>query len=212
MSGFDSVRGVLNFRRNTVPAYRDIRDRPTWELLDILYWDNRTDPSLTDQDSPNRPLEIISPQFTMTGISGFYVRRMMRIDNEGTRFYDGVRDLSAVNILFETNTNNLFQIYQDMRLVGANNSQHLHCNALTSFTNPIAALSLFPILPPELQDVVNEIVSGLPPVRIEDLTVYNLSVTSASGTWTGATNVLINPLEFDLTTLTVPVRIYRALN
>ena len=212
MSGYENIKGVLNFRRNTVPAYRDIRDRPTWELLDVLYWDNRTDPGLTDPTTPNRPLEIISPQFTMTGISGFYVRRMLRIDNEGERFYDGVRDLSAINILFETNTNNLFQIYHDMRLVGANNSQHLHCNGLTSFVNPVAALGLFPILPPELQEVVNEIVSGLPPVRIEDLTIYNLSVTSASGTWTGATNVLINPLEFDLTTLTVPVRIYRALN
>jgi hypothetical protein len=210
MSGFGTVKGVLDYRRNTVPAYRDIRDRPTWELLDVLYWDNRTDPAVTDE--VNRPLEILSPQFTMTGISGFYVRRMLRIDSEGNRFYDGVRDLSAINVLFETNTNNLFQIYQDMRLAGANNSQHLHCNALTSFENPVAALGLFPILPPELQGIVNDIIAGLPPVRIEDLTIYNLSVTSASGTWTGATNVLINPLEFDIATLTVPVRIYRALN
>jgi hypothetical protein len=210
MSGYTNIKGVLNYRRNTVPAFRDIRDRPTWELLDILYWDNRTDPALSDPI--NRPLEIISPQFSMTGISGFYVRRMLRIDKDGERFYDGVRDLSAINVLFETNTNNLFQIYHDMRLVGGNNSQHLHCNALTSFVNPVAALSLFPILPPELQGIVDEIIASSPPVRIEDLTIYNLSVTSASGSWTGATNVLINPLEFDLTTLTVPVRIYRALN
>jgi hypothetical protein len=212
MSGFESIKGVLNYRRSTVPAYRDIRDRPTWELLDTLYWDNRTDPLLTDSPDANRPLELINPQISTTGISGFYVRRMLRIDSEGERFYDGVRDVSAFNILFETNTNGRFQVYQDMRLVGPGNTQHLHANVLASFADLVPILSLFPILPPEQQDVVDQIVADLPPLSAQDLPVYNLSVTSASGSWTGATNVVVSGPESDVAARTVPVRIYRALN
>lgn len=212
MSGYTNIKGVLDYRRSTVPAYRDIRDRPTWELLDTFYWDNRTDPSEIDISGANRPLEIINPQVSMTGISGFYVRRMLRISPTGERIYDGVRDVSAFNILFETNTNGQFQVYQDMRLVGPGNSQHLHCNVLASFENLVPILGLFPILPPELQGFVDEIVANSPPVRLEDLPVYNLSVTSASGSWTGATNVVVSGPESDIPTRTVPVRIYRALN
>jgi hypothetical protein len=60
MTSFESIKGVLNYRRSTVPPYRDIRDRPTWELLDTLYWDNRTNPDIfADMDPANSGLEYI---------------------------------------------------------------------------------------------------------------------------------------------------------
>jgi hypothetical protein len=210
MTSFESIKGVLNYRRSTVPPYRDIRDRPTWELLDTLYWDNRTDPDIfADMDPANSGLEYINSQISRAGMSGQSLRRMLRIDSAGNRFYDGTRDISTIYLLFQTNTNGVFQIYHDMRIVGGNNTQHLHCNALASFENPIAALGLFPIYPDGLQEIIDELVVGLPPVDVDNLPIYNMSVTSASGTWTGATN---SGAEFDLATLTIPVRIYRALN
>lgn len=211
MSGFDSTKGVLNYRRSTVPAYRDIRDRPTWELLDTLYWDNRIAP-IFPMDPANSGLEYINSQISKQGMSGQSLRRMLRLDSEGNRFYDGTRDISTIYLLFQTNTNSQFQILHDMRIVGGNNTQHLHCNALASFANPLAALGLFPIYPDGLQEIIDELVVGLPPIDIDNLPIYNMSVTSASGTWTGATNVVVNGAEFDLATLTIPVRIYRALN
>jgi hypothetical protein len=210
MSGFSGIKGVLDFRRSTVPQYRDIRDRPTWELLDTLYWDNRISPD--NMDPANSDLEYINSQISPQGMSGLSLRRMLRMDNSGVRYYDGTRDVSTIYLLFETNTNGEFQIYHDMRIVGGNNSQHLHCNALASFVNPIAALGLFPIYPEGLQEIIDELVVGLPPVDVDNLPIYNMSVTSASGTWTGATNVVVNGAEFDISTLTIPVRIYRALN
>jgi hypothetical protein len=211
MSGFESSRAVLEYRRKTVPPYRDIRDRPTWELLDTLYWDNRINPD-GFVDPANSGLEYINSQISRDGMSGLSLRRMLRIDEAGNRFYDGTRDVSTIYLLFQTNTNSRFQIYHDMRIVGGNNSQHLHCNALASFENPIAALGLFPILPEGLQEIIDDVVRDLPPVDVDNLPIYNMSVTSASGSWTGATNVVVNGAEFDLATLTIPVRIFRALN
>jgi hypothetical protein len=218
MSQYDLIRGNIEFRRKTTPPYRDIRDRPTWELLDVLYWNNDF---IAPIDPANREMEGFNVgldggmAFSAKGISGGYCRRLLRKDLEGVNFYDGTREFSKLEILFNTNTNTSFQILQDMRFAGPNNSQSLHANGLTTFDNLAEiALTLFPTVFNVLTDDVIEAILALLEAnggaRRNEL--YNLSVTAASGSWTGATNVLINPAEFDPVLKEVPVRIYRALN
>ena len=218
MSQYDLIASNIYWRRKTTPPYRDIRDRPTWELLDVLYWNNNFIPPL---DPSNREMEGFNvgldggSMFSAKGVSGGYCRRLLRKDLEGTNFYDGTREFSKLEILFETNTNSKFQILQDMRFAGPNNSQSLHANGLTTFDNLAEiALTLFPTVFNVLDDEVIEAVLALLEANGGETRneLYNLSVTAASGSWAGATNVLINPAEFDPVLKEVPVRIYRALN
>lgn len=218
MSQYNLVASNIAWRRKTTPPYRDIRDRPTWELLDVLYWNNDfifpLDPANREMEGFNTPLSG-GMAFSAQGISGGYCRRLLRKDVEGTNFYDGTREFSKLEILFNTNTNSSFQIMQDMRFAGPSNSQSLHANGLTTFDNLAEiALTLFPtvfnVLEPEVIDAVLALLEANGGAARNEL--YNLSVTAASGSWTGATNILINPAEFDAGSKEVPVRIYRALN
>jgi hypothetical protein len=219
MSQFELTKGIIEYRRKTTPPYRDIRDRTTWELLDVLWWNNDF---LFPIDPANREMEgfnvglMTGSAFSANGVSGGYCRRLLRKGEGGVNFYDGTREFSKLEILFNTRTNNSFQILQDMRFAGPNNSQSLHANGLTTFENLAEiALTLFPSVFNVLEPAVIEAVLALIEAnqtgeRVNEL--YNLSVTAASGSWSGATNVLIDPQDFDPVNKEVPVRIFRALN
>jgi len=212
MSSYFEKSQVLTYRRSTVPLYRDIRDRPTWELLDVLYWSN----NFVD-DADNRVFELQDVNVSLDGIAGSYLRRMQRYDARNNRyFYDGTRQLSKVHLLLQTNTTESLIMFEDMHIVGANNSQFLVANGATAFADlGGTGLGLFgniaQALPPDIADAFIELLAE----KFSDAPTfagYMLSVTSASGSWSGATNVVINSVEYDPDTLIQPVRIYRALN
>jgi hypothetical protein len=200
--GFDTKKAVLDHRRAVVPTYRDIRDRPTWELLDVLILEN--DPATNYGGG----VETALINFNDSGIMGSYVRRISRKDFNGNLVFDGTRQMSQLAMPFGSNTNNELTLLEDFYLIGPNNSQNLHANGQDSFAESeieagvrvrIPFLSyLFPDIPP--------------PEALRSLPVYNLSVTFGSGSWTNATNVIINPRNFDPITNEQPVEIYRALN
>jgi len=200
--GFASKKGLLEHRRAVVPPYRDIRDRPTWELLDVLILEN--DPSTNFGGG----VETVLINFNDSGILGSYVRRIMRVDTAGNLYSDGTRQMSQLAMPFGSSTNEKLTLLEDFYLIGPDNSQNLHANGQDSFAETeieagvrvrIPFLSyLFPEIPP--------------PEALLSLPVYNLSVTFSSGSWTTATNVIINPRSFDPITNRQPIEIYRALN
>lgn len=213
MSSFYERSQVLTYRRSTTPQYRDIRDRPTWELLDVVYWSN----NFVD-DEENRPFELQDVNISIDGMAGSYLRRLQRFDaRSGRFFYDGMRQLSKIHFLLQTNTTNSLIMFEDMKIVGPDNSQFLVANGATAFADlGSTGLGLFgniaQAFPPELaESFLNLLVERFSDSR-PTLQGYMLSVTSASGSWTGATNIVINSSEYDPDTLIQPVRIYRAIN
>jgi hypothetical protein len=212
MASFFERSKTLAFRRETTPQYRDIRDRPTWELLDVVYWSNdfETDPENSD-------FELQDVNISLDGMAGSYLRRLQRFDPRENRFfYDGTRQLSKIHFLLQTNTTNSLIMFEDMHIVGPDNSQFLVANGATAFADLGATgLGLFgniaQAFPPELAEAFLNLLAE----KFSDSAPfqgYMLSVTSASGSWSGATNVVINSVEYDPDSLIQPVRIYRALN
>lgn len=128
---------------------------------------------------------------------GSYVRRISRRGPGGELMNDGTRQMSQLAMPFE-----------DFYLIGPSNSQILVANGLDSFAESEIEAGVrvrIPFLAYLFEDTPS-------PESVLTLPIYNLSVTFASGTWTGATNVLINPRSFDTQTSQQPVEIYRALN
>jgi hypothetical protein len=213
MSSYFERSSTLAFRRATVPQYRDIRDRPTWELLDTLYWSN----DFVD-DPENRQFEFQDVNISLDGMAGAYLRRLQRFDaRSGSYFYDGTRQMSQIHLLLQTNTTNSLIMFENMHIVGANNNQFISANGATAFGDLGATgLGLFSNIaqafPPELGEAFTQLLVERFSDNVQTYQGYMLSVTSASGSWTGATNIVINSSEYDLDTLTQPVRIYRALN
>jgi len=212
-AGFDARSGVLKFKRATIPQYRDIRDRPTWELLDVLYWDNDAE---TDYGGG---IETAATSFNATGIQGSYVRRVLRRHRDGTLFYDGTRQMSQLSLPFGSNTNDKLALLEDFYMVGEGNSQNLHANGLASFDGfgvqagaQIRWIALFNVLPEPIREQFIFLFEEDQSTDVSNLPAYNLSVTSASGSWTGATNVIINPRAYDFETAQQPIEIYRAIN
>ena len=212
MSSFSERSQTLTFRRSTVPQYRDIRDRPTWELLDVVYWSN----NFVD-DEQNRPFELQDVNISIDGMAGSYLRRLQRYDaRTGQYFYDGTRQLSKIHFLLQTNTTNSLIMFEDMHIVGANNSQFLVANGATAFADlGSTGLGLFgniaQAFPPGLAESFLSLLAERFSDSPQGFQGYMLSVTSASGSWTGATNIVINSVEYDPDTLIQPVRIFRAL-
>lgn len=189
MSDFNLKSALLQFRRNTVPFYRDIRDRPTWELLDTFYYFDSFAPDLT-QYPEFVYQEEVSETFSdpITGNVGYnFISRLIREKSEGVLFWDGTRQYSTINILYENNTfaDNSALWLDDIRIVAKDNLAHLHANGLTKIDLD--------------EDLGNE-------------TVYVLSVTSATGQWAGATNVVIDRRLRDPVTGREPWQIFRAIN
>lgn len=210
---FDVKKAVLDHRRAVVPAYRDLRDRPTWELLDVLYLSN--DPA-TDFGGG---IETSATSFNVTGVAGSYIRKIGRKNGHGELIYDGTRQMSQLALPFTAFTNNRVFLMEDFYLIGPDNRQNLVANGLSSFDQfGVEAggqirswIGLYQILPRFLQAEL-DVLFEEDTLVLTSLPAYNLSVTFASGSWTTATNVIINPNNFDPDTGEQPIEIYRALN
>lgn len=163
MSAFEDQAKLLEYRRRTVPRYRDIRDRPTWEVQDTFYW------NMLDNSFPNAPADTLEFQDTEGGTRYILIRRILRKDIAGRYTWDG-STISITGLIFSTtNVNGKYNFYEEIRITAPDNSQHINANCL------YAQDSLLPELSPLFTTA---------PFAI-------FSVQNATGTWTGATNVVV---------------------
>jgi hypothetical protein len=165
MCGFFDKSGLLRYRRATTPKFRDIRDRSTWELLDTLYYQIKNPP----------PGQVIDFFTNETSVDGDYVVWVLRAgpENQDTGeveyFVPGRPLIKITYITYTLNKGNVLgkvAVREDMRLVYGDNEQILVANSLY------------------FQDI--NVGSG---ITTTDQSVF--SVSAATGTWTGATNLFI---------------------
>lgn len=123
--------------------------------------------------------------------------------------------MSQLSLPFGNSTNDKLE---DFYLVGPDNGQNLHANGLASFDGfgvqagaQIRWIALYQVLPEPIRDQFLFLFEDQS-TDVSNLPAYNLSVTSASGSWTGATNVIINPRAYDFETSQQPIEIYRGVN
>jgi hypothetical protein len=169
--------------RATIPFYRDVRDRSTWELLDTMYY------NVIDLSPPNSPpdaYEITSDSGTAAGTFFAAFRRILRKDETGAYFWDGtILNFNGFNSQ-STAVSGANNLNEDFHIILPNNSGMLSAYALYNNTFGGEATSVFTTVP---------------------FVIY--TVTTATGIWVSATSVIIS---FDNETGEREVRIFRALN
>lgn len=119
---FQNRSDLLRLKRQTLPVYRDIRDRPVWELMDVYYYNLIINPDLVD---------VLALQSTVEN-DIFYIlfTRLYRLNSLNQYVWDG----SVVNIrgfLFGTNISSDpdYNRFEDLRISTPNNTQQLNCYA-----------------------------------------------------------------------------------
>ena len=173
MSSYAQKSAIIKYRRSTAPTFRDIRDRPTWELLDRMYIN--VNPTMMGE--PNSPPDVFEQRQTtqeanMPGQTiGTYfaeLRRALRKNSRGNyTSWDGT--VVFINgYLFELGivSDGRFNFYQQLVIGAADNTQVLTCEALHE------------------QDVINGIETTVPAV------IFSVR-KNATGSWTGATNAIV---------------------
>lgn len=183
MSGFFQKSDQLRYRRATTPRYRDIRDRSTLELLDLLFYE-------INNPQPGQEIDTFSNESSEDGDYTVWIMRCGPKNQLGEiEYFVPGRPLLKIAfvtyVLKRTNVVGKFSVREDVRLVLGDNEQILVAN------------SLF------FQDFVSE----QPGVTTNPQVLF--VVIHATGSWTGATNLIIN-YEPDGALRTV--RIVRALN
>lgn len=191
MSSYALKSAIIKYRRSTAPTFRDIRDRPTWELLDRMYIN--VNPTMMGE--PNSPPDVFEQRQTtqeanMPGqpIGTYFaeLRRALRKDSRGNYTpWDGT--VVFINgYLFELGivSDGRFNFYQQLVIGAADNTQVLTCEALHE------------------QDVINGIETTVPTV------IFSVR-KNATGSWTGATNAIV---AFNNVTGEHEISILRAIN
>jgi hypothetical protein len=187
MCGFFDKSGLLRYRRATTPKYRDIRDRSTWELQDELWYEGK------EPFSPGQVVEYFQSESTDAGNFDVALLRMgTRDPTTGVIEYivPGRPLIKASFVIYTLKRKNVVGkvvVREDLRLVLGDQQQILVANALY------------------YQDEAGD--AGLTTVS---QTVF--SVTKATGTWTGATNVIFDYFNDIGDGNLRRVRIFRALN
>jgi hypothetical protein len=182
MCGFFDKSGLLRYRRATTPKYRDIRDRSTWELQDQLNYE------VPPYSQPGQVIEYFASESTDAGNFDVAILRMGP-RNPTTGLIDYIvpdRPLIKASFVVYTlkrkNVVGKIVVREDLRLVLGDQLQILIANAHYN------------------QDEAED-------AGITTVPQVVFSVTKATGTWTGATNVI-----FDYIGNSRTVRIFRALN
>jgi hypothetical protein len=172
-------KGLLDNRRSTIPFYRDIRDRSTWELIDVMYYNIKT-----VTEPPNAPpdrLEI--PSLDNPGVYFVSVRRILGKDDQEQYTFDGTLiNVNGYNIPGSVSGPGTNNFQEDIHIILPGNSAMLSAYAQfeqtgTGSTTTVAAVVFV--------------------------------VTTATGPWSQATNLLIT---YDNETGERVVRVLRALN
>lgn len=119
---FQNIRDLIRLKRLSLPVYRDIRDRPVWERMDVYHYNLVLDPDLVD---------VLALQGTEDN-DVFYIlfTRLYREDSQNQYVWDG----SVVNIrgfLFGTTNSSApgFNRFEDIRISTPGNTQQLNCYA-----------------------------------------------------------------------------------
>lgn len=121
-----SRKATIDNTRATVPFYRDVRDRTTWELIDTMYY-NFTPPIV--------PPNTASDNFGMNAPGGngrFFgaSRRLLREDADENYTWDGsFLHIGGYNIT-QTNVSGKFNFMEDIYMIGPNNSGTLSAYCL----------------------------------------------------------------------------------
>lgn len=126
MSSWWSRKAAIDNTRATIPFYRDVRDRGTWELIDTMYY-NFTPPILPPNTrSDGYGIDAPGGNGRFFGSS----RRLLRKDSDENYVWDGsFLHISGYNIT-QTKVSGKFNFMEDVYLIGPNNSGTLSAYAV----------------------------------------------------------------------------------
>lgn len=189
MIGFDRSKGLIGYRRAVVPYYRDIRDRPTWELMDTVFY------NLELTEEPGSPMDVMEFP-NPPGIVFMRIMRALRKNPDGSYVtpWDGTKiNVYGTNITSQ-NVTGTFNFQQDLMLTTTGNGAVIQGYTMKETCSNVFACDGYTVLNPNA--------------------IY--AVTTATGPWVSATSMVVeqtdNTVPFGFPGAEFSIKIFRAYN